>query len=57
VRLDVTERAAALVVQLFDGAQRFLGRARRAASVGSQVERVATILEPLREAFDGARAG
>jgi flagellar protein FliS len=103
---------AALVVQLFDGAQRFLGRARRAASVGNQaefayalsrahailaelsnvldleqggevaetlhrlydfmlrhlteglaqkspvhVERVAAILEPLREAFDGARAG
>jgi flagellar protein FliS len=103
---------AALVVQLFDGAQRFLAKARRAASVGNQaefaytlsrahaiiaelsnvldreqggevvdnlhglydfrlrhlteglaqkssahVERVAALLEPLREAFDGARAG
>lgn len=103
---------AALVIQLFDGAQRFLARARRAALVGNQaefaytlsrahaiiaelsnvldreqggevaenlhglydfmlrhlteglvqkspahVERVVAILEPLREAFDGARAG
>lgn len=103
---------AALVVQLFDGAQRFLARARRAAAAGNQaefastlsrahaiiaelsnvldreqggevvenlhrlydfmlfhltegliqksgahVERVAAMLEPLREAFDAARAG